>query len=118
MKYLYYPFSIKLVFLKNSGTLSLVSLPSQKPGWPVLASDLGALAMARRVTGRKMTRGDRRTTLEPSLLSPSRALGTFEGFKFSDTFFGGSSDCRRRSRYGFRSSPHALADSIVIWNQF
>ncbi|ONI14868.1 hypothetical protein PRUPE_3G013900, partial [Prunus persica] len=65
--------------------------------------DLGALATARRVTGQKMIGGGRRTMLEPipgepNLPSPLLVPGTFEGFEFSHTFFGGSDDrCHRSS---------------------
>ncbi|CAL8991349.1 unnamed protein product [Prunus brigantina] len=45
-----------------------------------------------------MARGGQRTTLEPSLILPSRAPRTFKGFEFFDTFFGcsGGRCCRSR----------------------
>ncbi|BFG20925.1 hypothetical protein CerSpe_071990 [Prunus speciosa] len=70
-----------------------------------------------------MTRGGQRTTFEPSpgepsLPSPSRVPGTFEGFEFSDSFFRGSGDRCRRSSFNQKVQSKMAIDGLISYQNF
>ncbi|KAI5336341.1 hypothetical protein L3X38_015608 [Prunus dulcis] len=52
---------------------------------------------------------------EPNLPSPLRVPGTFEGFEFSDTFFGSSDGRCHRSRESMSNKPHCCDSLVTIF---